>query len=113
MLHLKSWQSVSLLLLATLMATQCCLGQEKIEVDAQAQTTPFPHYWEQMFGSGRAILSLRESYRDDVGAVKQVADFRYVRFTQSFTMSWASITRTSMATRSTTFPTWIRSTMGC
>ena len=80
MLHLKLWQSVSLLLLATLMATQCCLGQEKIEVDAQAQTTPFPHYWEQMFGSGRAILSLRESYRDDVGAVKQVADFRYVRF---------------------------------
>jgi hypothetical protein len=55
-------------------------AQEKIEIDAQAQATPFPHYWEQMFGSGRAILSLRESYREDVRAVKQVADFRYVRF---------------------------------
>jgi xylan 1,4-beta-xylosidase len=33
-----------------------------------------------MFGSGRAILSLREGYREDVRAVKQVADFRYVRF---------------------------------
>ena len=55
-------------------------AQEKIEVDAQAQSTPFPHYWEQMFGSGRAILSLRESYREDVRAVKQVADFKYVRF---------------------------------
>ena len=33
-----------------------------------------------MFGSGRAILSLRESYRDDLRAVKAVADFRYVRF---------------------------------
>jgi len=33
-----------------------------------------------MFGSGRAILSLRESYRDDLRAVKQVTDFRYVRF---------------------------------
>ena len=33
-----------------------------------------------MFGSGRAILSLRESYRNDMRAVKQVADFRYVRF---------------------------------
>ena len=33
-----------------------------------------------MFGSGRAILTLRESYRKDVRAVKEVADFRYVRF---------------------------------
>jgi len=33
-----------------------------------------------MFGSGRAILSLRESYREDLRAVKQVADFKYVRF---------------------------------
>ena len=33
-----------------------------------------------MFGSGRAILTLRESYRDDIRAVKQVTDFRYVRF---------------------------------
>ena len=59
-------------------------AQEKIEVDAQAQSTPFPHYWEQMFGSGRAILSLRESYREDVRAVKQVADFKYVRFNAIF-----------------------------
>ncbi|HVN92137.1 MAG TPA: hypothetical protein VMT38_00500 [Terracidiphilus sp.] len=49
-------------------------------IDAQGPHTPFPHYWEQMFGSGRAILSLRESYREDLRAVKQVTDFRYVRF---------------------------------
>jgi xylan 1,4-beta-xylosidase len=55
-------------------------AQETIHIDAQAQTTPFPHFWEQMFGSGRAILSLRQSYRDDMRAVKQVADFKYVRF---------------------------------
>lgn len=55
-------------------------SQETVQIDAQAQTTPFPHFWEQMFGSGRAILSLRESYRDDLRAVKQVADFKYVRF---------------------------------
>jgi xylan 1,4-beta-xylosidase len=54
--------------------------QERVEIDARAQTTPFPHFWEQMFGSGRAILSLRESYRDDLRAVKAVTDFRYVRF---------------------------------
>jgi xylan 1,4-beta-xylosidase len=57
-----------------------CTAQEQITIDAKAQGTPFPHFWEQMFGSGRAILSLRESYREDLRAVKQVADFRYVRF---------------------------------
>ena len=33
-----------------------------------------------MFGSGRAILSLRDSYRRDLREVKQVTDFKYVRF---------------------------------
>jgi xylan 1,4-beta-xylosidase len=55
-------------------------AQEVIEIDANAQTAPFPHFWEQMFGSGRAILTLRESYRDDLRAVKKITDFRYVRF---------------------------------
>ncbi len=54
--------------------------QQTVEIDAQGPHTPFPHFWEQMFGSGRAILSLRESYRDDLRAVKHVADFKFVRF---------------------------------
>jgi xylan 1,4-beta-xylosidase len=54
-------------------------AQEKIQIDAAAQTTPFPHFWEQMFGSGRAILTLRESYREDLRAVKQITDLKYVR----------------------------------
>ena len=33
-----------------------------------------------MFGSGRAILSLREDYRDDLRAVRQITGMRYVRF---------------------------------
>ncbi len=53
---------------------------EVVKIDAQGKGSPFPHFWEQMFGSGRAILSLRESYREDVRAVKAVTDFRYVRF---------------------------------
>jgi xylan 1,4-beta-xylosidase len=53
---------------------------EVIVVDATAPARAFPHFWEQMFGSGRAILSLRDSYRRDLRAVKQVTDFRYVRF---------------------------------
>ena len=36
---------------------------EAVEVDANAAGHPLPHFWEKMFGSGRAILSLREDYR--------------------------------------------------
>jgi xylan 1,4-beta-xylosidase len=53
---------------------------ETIVIDGSAPAHPFPHFWEQMFGSGRADLSLRESYRQDLKTVKQVTDFRYVRF---------------------------------
>ena len=53
---------------------------EHLTIDAQAATTPFPHFWEQTFGSGRAILSLRQSYRDDLRTVKQATDFKSIRF---------------------------------
>jgi xylan 1,4-beta-xylosidase len=33
-----------------------------------------------MFGSGRAILTLRDSYREDLRNVKQITGFEYVRF---------------------------------
>ncbi|MGA8101518.1 MAG: hypothetical protein WB869_05155 [Candidatus Acidiferrales bacterium] len=51
-----------------------------IVIDATAAGHPFPHFWEQMFGSGRAILSLRADYRRDLRDVKQVTDVQYVRF---------------------------------
>lgn len=51
-----------------------------IIIDANAKATPFPHFWEKAFGSGRAILALRESYRNDVREMKKVVDFDYVRF---------------------------------
>ena len=63
-----------------LLVTAAAPAQEQVVVDAHAASTPFPHFWEEMFGSGRAILTLRESYRDDLRAVKQVTDFKYVRF---------------------------------
>ena len=50
-----------------------------VAIDARAAARPFPHYWERMFGSGRAILSLRESYRRDLREVKKATDFAYVR----------------------------------
>ena len=51
-----------------------------LTIDTRAPGTPFPHFWERTFGSGRAILSLRQSYRDDLGTVKAVTDFDAVRF---------------------------------
>ncbi|MGA2001746.1 MAG: glycosyl hydrolase family 39 [Terriglobales bacterium] len=55
-------------------------NSETVVVDASTPTHPFPHFWEKMFGSGRAILALRESYRDDLRSVKEITDFEYVRF---------------------------------
>jgi xylan 1,4-beta-xylosidase len=53
---------------------------QEITVDAGASAHPFPHFWEKMFGSGRAILSLRESYRNDLRETKRITGFDYVRF---------------------------------
>ncbi|MHB1700080.1 MAG: GH39 family glycosyl hydrolase [Acidobacteriaceae bacterium] len=55
-------------------------AQEQIKIDANAPTTPFPHFWEQTFGSGRAILSLRDSYRNDLRTVKEATNFQSIRF---------------------------------
>ncbi|HWZ51928.1 MAG TPA: hypothetical protein VNW54_10740 [Granulicella sp.] len=51
-----------------------------LHVDARSATTAFPHFWEQTFGSGRAILSLRQEYRDDLKTVKQATGFESIRF---------------------------------
>jgi xylan 1,4-beta-xylosidase len=53
---------------------------ERIEIDLRAPARPFPHYWERMFGSGRAVLALREDYRQDLRTVKRATGFEYVRF---------------------------------
>lgn len=59
---------------------QIAPAPEVIMVDTHAGSQPFPHFWEEMFGSGRAILTLRESYRDDLREVKKATGFKYVRF---------------------------------
>ncbi len=53
---------------------------ETIHVDLHAPSHPFPHFWEQMFGSGRATLSLRAAYRQDLREVREATGFRYIRF---------------------------------
>jgi xylan 1,4-beta-xylosidase len=67
---------------ALLLCTLSAVAQTPVHltIDAHSPTTPFPHFWEQTFGSGRAILSLRESYRDDLRTVKAATNFQSVRF---------------------------------
>ena len=67
------------LVFAALMAT-AARSDEEIIVDPQGPHHPFPHFWEQMFGSGRAILTLRESYRQDLRLVEKATNFKFVRF---------------------------------
>jgi xylan 1,4-beta-xylosidase len=79
--------AITLLLLATVSVPMVAQApvlpfqqHELLLIDARASTTPFPHFWEKTFGSGRAILSLRESYRTDLRTVKAATDFESIRF---------------------------------
>jgi len=83
---IRSFRLIGLAVLLTLWlnepvhSAQLPTHSDVIVIDAKAASHPFPHFWEKMFGSGRAILTLRDSYRDDLRAAKQITDFRYVRF---------------------------------
>ncbi|MBA3912749.1 MAG: glycosyl hydrolase family 39 [Acidobacteriales bacterium] len=61
-------------------AAQTSGKSETITINESAPAQPFPHFWEHMFGSGRAVLSLRESYRNDLAETKKITDLQYVRF---------------------------------
>jgi len=76
------WLGLLAASLLTLGAAQAAPAADtvQIRVDAKAAGKPFPHFWEQMFGSGRAILSLRDDYRKDLVAVHKATGFGYVRF---------------------------------
>lgn len=70
----------SLFLALTLVLPAFAQSAETVTIDAHAPTTPLPHFWEQMFGSGHANLAMRDDYRKDMRTVKAVTEFRYVRF---------------------------------
>jgi len=54
--------------------------EQTLSIDARAPSHAFPHFWEQTFGSGHAILALRESYRLDLRTVKQATGLASIRF---------------------------------
>ncbi|MEO8778336.1 MAG: glycosyl hydrolase family 39 [Rhodanobacter sp.] len=65
----------------------------QIKIDARASGTPFPHFWETMFGSGRAALALRDDYRQDLDTVRKATGFGYVRFHGIFDHDVGLVTR--------------------
>src|SRR6266478_1481096 len=71
--------AVTALTTTTLQAQSASLS-ETIEVDSHAPAHSFPHFWEKMFGSERGIVTLRESYRNDLRETKRITGFKYVRF---------------------------------
>jgi xylan 1,4-beta-xylosidase len=54
--------------------------EEEIIIDAQASCTPLPHFWEHMFGSCHAPITLCEDWRNDLRALREIVDVRYIRF---------------------------------
>ncbi len=73
---------VSLALVLGCVAGPLCAQSATLSVSvaAHAPARPFPHFWEQMFGSGHAVLSLRDNYRRDLKEVHDQIGMRYVRF---------------------------------
>ncbi len=49
-------------------------------LDGAMPSKPFPHIWEKTFGSGRAVLTLRESYRHDLRLVREITELQSIRF---------------------------------
>ncbi|HWY69861.1 MAG TPA: hypothetical protein VNX88_14415 [Terriglobales bacterium] len=80
--------TTKLLIPLLLLVAETVAGQEQpsnpanelVRVDLSAPTTPFPHFWEQMFGAERGNVSMRESYRRDLDWTREITGFKYVRF---------------------------------
>ncbi len=57
---------------------------ETVTIDGKAEEKAFPHFWEQAFGSGRAILTTRDAYRRQLSMMKKATGLQYVRFHEIF-----------------------------
>ncbi|HEY1216351.1 MAG TPA: glycosyl hydrolase family 39 [Bryobacteraceae bacterium] len=76
---MRRWIQFLSVLVLVVAASMQAQDFEQVVVNARDQGAPLPHFWEKMFGSGRAILTLRDSYREDLRTVKKATGFTYVR----------------------------------
>jgi xylan 1,4-beta-xylosidase len=75
----RFWIALAVLMLAAGSLLAKAPVQE-VSIDAKGSGHAFPHFWEETFGSGRAILALRANYREDLKSVHDDVGMRYVRF---------------------------------
>lgn len=52
----------------------------EFHLDVAADTTRFPHYWEQCVGSCHAVMGLRADWRAQLEKCRRELGFQYVRF---------------------------------
>jgi xylan 1,4-beta-xylosidase len=77
----RALAGLTLTALAMLLAGRAWASPPQVvRIDATAAARPFPHFWEEMFGSGHATLAMRADYLRDLRAVKRITGFGYVRF---------------------------------
>jgi len=50
-----------------------------ITIERKVASRPFPYSCEGMVGFGRALLPLRQNYRDDFCTVKKITGVAYIR----------------------------------
>jgi xylan 1,4-beta-xylosidase len=55
-------------------------GDEAFSVDFGKTVSPLPHYWEKACGSDRAVIGLREQWREDLIRVRRETGMQSVRF---------------------------------
>ena len=80
LLRSAQWATVFVLSSSAVPAQTVETKAEQIAINANGPSHAFPHFWERMFGSGRATLSLRESYRNDLRNLKSHTAAQYIRF---------------------------------
>lgn len=56
------------------------LNKQSEHILISTQKSPFPPYWKECVGSGRAIQALRKEWLDDLKFIKQTCGFKSVRF---------------------------------
>ena len=82
--QLRPMRKACFCVLAACAAASVCaddsVATATVSVDFTAPSTPFPHYWSRCFGSGHALLTLREDWRQQVALAHQEIGVENVRF---------------------------------
>ena len=66
-----------------------------VDVSSSAETSPFPHFWEEVMGSGHGALTLRDDWQRAATLATQELGVKAVRFHGLFNEDMRIVTRSS------------------